>query len=358
MGTEVIDSDYLENWLFSLTPFEEKLKSWYEEHGELASNEQVAEWVTGDSSIALSRSIHYQNDSFPAGLTLTLDEMNFIDELLDVSVLRHPRYYSVSTHDHKFFEIVYVLSGSCRQTIFVGDREEKIALTEGNFLLIAPMAKHSIMVNDDSIVLNILLRKSTFNEVFFNNIPRNTILSEFFTRILYTSGAANFILFRAGPSKTIREAVNRILYEYISEGLYKKEILNMHVSLLLMYLLRDHSDSTAFSEEHFPGMEYIPAILQYIERNYAETSVQKIADHFGFSLSHISRLFRRGTQYTLCQALILAKMQKAQELLNHSSMPVSDIASSVGFHDITNFIRRFKETYHTTPAQYRKIKYC
>jgi hypothetical protein len=32
-----------------------------------------------------------------------------------------------------------------------------------------------------------------------------------------SSGAANFILFRAGPNKTIRDTVNRILNEYAGQ---------------------------------------------------------------------------------------------------------------------------------------------
>lgn len=44
----------------------------------------------------------------------------------------------------------------------------------------------------------------------------------------------------------------------------------------------------------------------------------------------------------------------ATELLTNSLLPVVEIANHVGFNNLSNFNRQFKQYYHTTPSQYRK----
>ena len=95
----------------------------------------------------------------------------FIPTGYNVSLVKHPRYFPLFYHEHDFFEMIYVLSGNCNN--FFQDSTEK--LTAGDLCLIAPNVRHGILaVEDDSIILNILIRRSTFMDIFYNTVRDKT----------------------------------------------------------------------------------------------------------------------------------------------------------------------------------------
>jgi len=67
----------------------------------------------------------------------------------------------------------------------------------------------------------------------------------------------------------------------------------------------------------------IPAIIYYIEKNFETETVQEIADRFNYSLSYIGRLFKKGTQLTLLEALVQRRKQKAAGYEDTASLIVS-----------------------------------
>ena len=82
----------------------------------------------------------------------------------NVSVRKHTRYNPLFVHSHSFFELIYVLTGFCMNTI----EDRPIRMEKGDLCIIAPGMSHALGVfDDDSIVLNILVRKTTFRETFF-----------------------------------------------------------------------------------------------------------------------------------------------------------------------------------------------
>ena len=52
--------------------------------------------------------------------------------------------------------------------------------------------------------------------------------------------------------------------------------------------------------------------------------------------------------------VIQFRLRKAAELLQHSTLPVLEIATQSGFNNLSNFNRQFKKYYQITPSQYRK----
>lgn len=52
--------------------------------------------------------------------------------------------------------------------------------------------------------------------------------------------------------------------------------------------------------------------------------------------------------------LISYRLRKATELLQHSSLSILEIASEIGFTNLSNFNRQFKKAYHMTPSHYRE----
>lgn len=93
----------------------------------------------------------------------------------------------------------------------------------------------------------------------------------------------------------------------------------------------------------------------YLEEHYNDPmlSIGSVADHFGFSESYFSVLFKEllGEPYSLY--LEKLRLQKAGELLRTTAASIEDIATQVGYNNSTTFRRAFKRVKGVSPIQYR-----
>jgi transcriptional regulator GlxA family with amidase domain len=66
------------------------------------------------------------------------------------------------------------------------------------------------------------------------------------------------------------------------------------------------------------------------------------------------RVFKSVFQLSPYQYLLKLRLEKAGELLKHTSIPVSIISIESGFQNITSFSRFFHQRYGYSPTEYRK----
>ena len=71
-----------------------------------------------------------------------------------VYLSKHYRYTPALKHSHTYFEIIYMLSGSCKQT---PDKED-LPLHAGDICFIASKRKYTLEIFNDSIAINLMLR--------------------------------------------------------------------------------------------------------------------------------------------------------------------------------------------------------
>lgn len=345
--------EQLESRLTAFTPLEAVYRDYYLAHHALLPMPQFLRLVDELNQQGHLLFGHKLSSIVNAGGDLQVTEVLFRDNE-DVSIDKHPRYNPEFIHHHQFFEITYILSGRCKHTVYSAGGPEQLHCTAGDVLILSPGILHSILVDDDeSIVLDILVRRSSFDRAFLHNIPDTTVLAEFFASILYSPNHANYILFQTGSDRLIRKLVFDIYREYLERQLYSPILMNLLLAQLLMQTLRGYGGSVAFSRDYPRDVDYIPMIMQYMENNYASISVQDIADQFSFSLSHLGRLYKSYTNSTLSKSLRTVRMKKAADFLLGGNKSVEEIAQMVGYRDTTNFIRRFKQYYGQTPKQYR-----
>lgn len=98
------------------------------------------------------------------------------------------------------------------------------------------------------------------------------------------------------------------------------------------------------------------AIADYVTTNASapDIDLSQVAEHFGLSNDYISLMIRKSTGVPFKEYLTDIRLEKAREmLLTHPEMTVNDISLAVGYRKTSNFIKKFKEAYGTTPAQYR-----
>ena len=110
-------------------------------------------------------------------------EDHYIAEDSDISAGKVIRYMPAHWHSNEFIEISYVFSGECRFYF----QNETLCLTEGSFLITAPDVVHANpCYHDDSVLIYFLLRRSTFDQVFWRLLPKENLLAAFFRQALGT----------------------------------------------------------------------------------------------------------------------------------------------------------------------------
>lgn len=68
---------------------------------------------------------------------------------------------------------------------------------------------------------------------------------------------------------------------------------------------------------------------------------------------HFLRVFRKVTGVSPHQFLLRMRLHAAARRLRQSSESVTEIAYSVGFEDLSNFVRTFRAEFGTPPSRYR-----
>lgn len=115
-----------------------------------------------------------------------------------------------------------------------------------------------------------------------------------------------------------------------------------------------------FVKESTPvsGYEKLHAdMLRYICENYAtDFTVEDMALHMHYSPSHLRYVFRRESGVPFASYLTDFRLTQAARLLREGGVPVSVVATRVGFHDPERFCVLFRRKWGMPPSVWRKTK--
>lgn len=96
-------------------------------------------------------------------------------------------------------------------------------------------------------------------------------------------------------------------------------------------------------------------MISYIQQNYTEKiSLKEFGTQFHLSEKYISRYFKEHFHITLSQYVNHLRLEHARQLLQDTTLPITEVAMQSGYQNVSYFIRSFKETYGMSPLKYRK----
>ena len=102
--------------------------------------------------------------------------------------------------------------------------------------------------------------------------------------------------------------------------------------------------------------ERIVDIMNYIQANYKDVTLEALADAFNLSKAYVSTYIKDKSGMTFQDAVKNARLKKACRLLKESSQKIETIAEAVGYESVEHFNRVFKKEYGMTPMQLRNEK--
>ncbi len=177
-----------------------------------------------------------------------------------------------------------------------------------------------------------------------------------------------FLLFSGTESETVCQrylrpdengiftySFRRALSEYAEELLAQKnetETVSAEIGFSVFFrLLAFHSAE----DRSFDGNRYVEDAKNYIRLNYHRPlSVPEIAASLNINDRYLYNLFVKYASLSPKQYLNKVRLRNAAKLLQEGNGSVTDVATSVGFHDVLTFSRFFTKHMGMSPTAYRK----
>lgn len=255
---------------------------------------------------------------------------NFFQEG-NIVLSKHHRYSKMPEHQHEFVEFNYMLCGNCTQHV----NNKKVVLQEGDILLMNKNTIHSIEpLGKNDILINILLKNESINtEIIVNMVKSGGIINEFLLNASNEySKDESYILFKFDENYKVEKIVLELILEYFNKSNYYIRVMNILLSLLLIELTRyiKKDRKKKLSEEH----EKLLEVLRYIEINYADLTLTKLANYFGYNPSYLSEKLKVYTGYSFQNLLNITRYQQAKELLQETEYSHEQIAYMIGYESL------------------------
>lgn len=291
--------------------------------------------------------------AFPDASTDTYSEDFFFKYMSnqDILVVQHDKYTPPVLHRHDFFELLYVYEGEFTQQI----ETNSFIMHTGDFCLIPPQIYHSLDVCNYSIVLNILIRKSTIQDIFFNTLHGNNILSNFFLRNTYSRNVNDYIIFHTSGDLKIQGIILDMCLETVNRECYNTHLLHTNLLMLFGLLLRNYESTCELPtlKKKKDSLDF--CLLKYMEEHYRTLTLQDLADRFHYSPQYISHRLKQLTGIPFTECLLKKRMQEASNLLVNTNIKVKNISENIGYNNTEHFTRLFRRYYGISPTAYRNV---
>lgn len=137
-----------------------------------------------------------------------------------------------------------------------------------------------------------------------------------------------------------------ILFEYETLSEMKRK---------LREILFQCSEKVYFKRKTVPQKLVVEIENYVIEHLDQKITLKDVGDHLAFSGNYLAYLYKSNTGVSFSDFVTQTRMKKAKEMLHNPLMKVFEIATAVGYRDLSYFTKQFKEYSGLTPSEYRKV---
>lgn len=246
-------------------------------------------------------------------------------------LLCHKGYASqarpVPEHSHPFWQIEIITHGPI--VARAGDIDEP--LEEGQVLLIPPHCKHQFVYEQGG------------EQWFSLKFSANGVSDDASVMLLGDDREDT-------EEVTLIETLRTLLPPTPEPSRRKRWVLEHLLGALLTHRLGPVNDTP-----NQPDQSLISRIASLVESSGGRRlAVSDVAEHLGYSVSHVSSLFRKHCDMPLKSYLDLERSKVASRLLEYSDLNITEVAETLEFPDVFSFSRFFRRVVGTSPRPYRR----
>ncbi len=102
-------------------------------------------------------------------------------------------------------------------------------------------------------------------------------------------------------------------------------------------------------------VEEIKKVITYIMDNYKEKIyIRDLASLVNMNEQYFCRFFKKAIGHSPIEYANEYRIKQSMNLLKETDLPVTEICLECGFHNLGNFLKKFRRYTQTTPLKYRK----
>lgn len=249
----------------------------------------------------------------------------------------HPKYEMV-LHFHPNIEIIRVIEGKLNLTL----DNKKFVANSGEVYFVGSNSLHGAIPDNavyECLVLNLSFLKNG-----------NKICDSFIDDIL----SRHISVFEKIDNRAALNVISQLFYS-IDNNINHFNVISKVYELI--GIIKNDNLYTKNILTKTPEIKSvkIKKIVDFVQKNYdKELTLQDIADSCGYSVKYFCQYFKNATGKTPFSYLTDYRIERASYMILSTDMPITQIAYSCGFNDLSYFIKTFKSLKGITPNAYRK----
>jgi len=162
----------------------------------------------------------------------------------------------------------------------------------------------------------------------------------------------------------VNQYYQRMFAEINSDYIHKYDVLRTLVFELIHYAMKMQPSAGIYKHPVNASQRISTLFLELLERQFPIDDIHQtlnlrspsdFAKQLNVHVNHLNRAVKEISEKTTTQIIADRILQEAKILLRHSAWPVSEIAWTLGFTEVTHFNNFFKKHVMQSPLKFRNV---
>jgi YesN/AraC family two-component response regulator len=151
------------------------------------------------------------------------------------------------------------------------------------------------------------------------------------------------------------ELIRHIFHESNSQRKYSSRVCENYMEILFSEVLRSYSKTCMhYDLDSGSRQTKMVAILEYMKNNYANLTLEKLAQFAGYDKAYLGKIIKKYTGLYYNDVINQYKLEHVKMYLESTECSIEKIAEVLGFSSATYLSTLFKKAYGCSPNKYRK----
>ena len=257
-------------------------------------------------------------------------------------LVREYEHFPMPMHQHTFFELCYILSGSGSFTSDAYTAEFR----SGTLLLVKPGIKHIYELAERTRLMYIRFSEHYLKPYF--------TLSE--SELLYAAPEIGMSDWN-DKERTQLASIARCIDLEEASSFPDSQLCQWWANSIIRICMRRVQSCMAGREIVLEQGRKSMLIMRYIQSHLHQPELlrlKNLGEQFNLSGNYIGKYFKACCGESLQSYITRCRLLEAERLLARTDRSVSEIAISLGFADESHLSHAFKKLKHITPREFRK----
>jgi len=273
----------------------------------------------------------------------------FISPGSDIAIVRFHRYFDL-TEIFESVNIYFVLNGVLNTTI----ANKSFSLEKGNIMILSPNIVQNVFIeDDDTVVLAIMIRSSSFVKNFHRILESGSSCADFFVKMFNDRENAPFSITSSPYDLYLKDILIRIIAMQYESSEFQNPMIRNLTEDFILYLFSHHYNNMVIYDNNVKANELVYNVIGYLYENYTNSTLDDVARKFSYSTKHISRLLYKVLGKKYQELITEIRLNKAQDLLSNTDLDIENICRLLGYSNPRHLRYLFSNTFGISPSKYR-----